>query len=167
MATAGDDRLEALVGQVASRLTEAGWRLTTAESCTGGWIAKVCTDQAGSSRWFEDGLVTYSNASKQSRLGVPASTLEGFGAVSAETATAMAAGARAEDHQRVALATTGIAGPGGGSERKPVGLVWFAWAWPDGRIITDSAVFAGDRDAIRRESVAHALRGVLAERSDA
>ena len=160
MAAATDDMLEALVGQVAGRLIEAGWRLATAESCTGGWIAKVCTDRAGSSRWFDEGVVTYSNAAKQARLGVPAATLEGFGAVSGETAAAMAAGARADNDQRVALATTGIAGPGGGSEPKPVGLVWFAWAWPDGRIVTDSVVLAGDRDAVRRESVAYALRGV-------
>ena len=163
MAAATDDRLEALVGQVADRLIEAGWRLATAESCTGGWIAKVCTDRAGSSRWFDEGVVTYSNAAKQARLGVPAATLEGFGAVSGETAAAMAAGARADDDRRVALATTGIAGPGGGSARKPVGLVWFAWAWPDGRVVTDSVVLSGDRDAVRRDSVAHALRGVLGQ----
>lgn len=159
--TATDDVLEALVGQVASRLIDAGWRLATAESCTGGWIAKVCTDRAGSSRWFDQGVVTYSNAAKQARLGVSAATLEGFGAVSGETAAAMAAGARAGDDQCVALATTGIAGPGGGSPQKPVGLVWFAWAWPEGQVVTDSVVFSGDRDAVRRESVAHALRGVL------
>jgi len=167
MAAASGHSLADRVTGLAARLGDAGQRLVTAESCTGGWIAKVCTDQPGSSAWFEEGVVTYSNAAKQARLAVPADTLARHGAVSAATAEAMARGAQAGIGGRVAIATTGVAGPGGGSADKPVGLVWFAWALPAGQVVSESVRFEGDRDAIRRQSVAHALDGLLMRLSTA
>jgi nicotinamide-nucleotide amidase len=161
MAGAGADPIEDRVQRLARRLGESGDRLVTAESCTGGWIAKVCTDQPGSSAWFEEGLVTYSNDAKRSRLAVPAETLAAYGAVSGPTAEAMARGARAGVTGRIGLATTGVAGPGGGSADKPVGHVWFAWALADGGVASEWVRFAGDRDAIRRQSVVHAIDGLL------
>ena len=156
-----DQALAVRVERLASQLTAKGHRLVTAESYTGGWITKVCTDRAGSSAWFEEGLVTYSNAAKARRLGVAAATLECFGAVSRETAIAMADGALGGEAGRVAVAVTGIAGPRGGSADKPVGLVWFAWAWPGEAVMADSVRFSGDREAVRRQTVAHALDGLL------
>jgi nicotinamide-nucleotide amidase len=156
-----DNGLAERVRRLATGLGDAGQRLVTAESCTGGWIAKVCTDQPGSSAWFEEGLVTYSNAAKQARLAVPAETLARHGAVSAATAEAMARGAQAGIAGRVAVATTGVAGPGGGTADKPVGLVWFAWGLPAGQVVSEAVTFKGDRDAIRHQSVVHALDGLL------
>lgn len=143
-------RLQALRAQVA-----------TAESCTGGWIAKAITDVPGSSGWFDCGLVVYSYEAKQALLGVRAHTLETTGAVSRETATEMVAGALAHSGATVAVAVTGIAGPGGGSEDKPVGTVWIAWKRRGG--YTDAQVFRfdGDREAVRRQTVATALSGLL------
>lgn len=143
------------------RLKAAGACLVTAESCTGGWVAQEVTAIAGSSAWFERGFVTYSNEAKQELLGVRAGTLERRGAVSEETAREMALGALAHSRASVALAVTGIAGPGGGSAEKPVGLVCFAWAKAGGVERSEARRFEGDREAIRRQAVVHALEGLL------
>lgn len=134
----------------------AGRRLATAESCTGGLVAALLTEIAGSSDVVERGLVTYSNEAKRELLDVPAETLERHGAVSAETAEAMAAGALARSHADVAVAITGIAGPGGGSPAKPVGLVFLGLATTAG-VRHRRRVFPGDRSAVRLASVAEAL----------
>ena len=134
--------------------------LATAESCTGGWIAKTCTDLAGSSDWFESGAVTYSNRAKQALLGVTAATLAAHGAVSRECALEMVAGALAHFDAGVAVAVTGIAGPTGGVPGKPVGTVWIAWQQRGGAARAEAFHFEGDRDAVRRQTVAAALDGV-------
>ena len=149
-----------LVATLAERLLARGLMLAAAESCTGGLIAAACTDRAGSSAWFERGFVTYSNAAKTELLGVPDALIAGHGAVSEPVARAMAAGALQRSHAQLAVAVTGIAGPGGGSDAKPVGTVWLAWATPAG-VDAERQVFAGDRAAVRRATVAHALAGLL------
>ena len=151
-----------LVGQLAQALLARQLMLVTAESCTGGGIAAACTDLAGSSGWFERGLVTYSNAAKQALLDVPAELLATHGAVSEPVARAMAEGALRRSPAQLALAVTGIAGPGGGSADKPVGLVWFAWAGL-GPTVSASRVWPGDRAAVRAATVQHALAGALAQ----
>lgn len=150
------------VPELAERLQDRGWMLATAESCTGGWIAKVLTDLAGSSAWFAGGIVSYSNAAKQALLGVSAATLERHGAVSGECALEMVAGALSAFDADIALSVTGIAGPGGGSTEKPVGTVWIGWQrrGEDGE--ARRFVFEGDRDAVRQQTVAAALAGVRA-----
>lgn len=153
--------LEALAAEVGALLCANGQRLATAESCTGGWVAQCLTSIAGSSDWFERGFVTYSNEAKQEMLGVASETLEAHGAVSVATARAMAEGALRRSHAEWAVSITGIAGPGGGSAEKPVGTVCFAWAGPDGVVGAESRHFAGTREQIRAQSVAHALRGIL------
>lgn len=140
--------------------------MTAVESCTGGWIAKCCTDRPGSSAWFEGGLVTYSNTSKVTLASVPAALIEQHGAVSEPVARAMALGGARALGAEVSVAVTGIAGPGGGSAEKPVGLVCFAWRLAD-RIISDTRRFDGDRNAIRHQSVIHALQGVVDQLSSA
>ncbi|HVP07989.1 MAG TPA: CinA family protein [Burkholderiales bacterium] len=135
-------------------------KLVTAESCTGGWVAQALTSIAGSSDWFERGYVTYSNAAKRDALGVPQATLLRHGAVSEATARAMARGALRKSRADVALAITGVAGPGGGSPGKPVGTVCFAWT-QGRRIRSETRRFRGGRSRVRRQSVIHALRGVL------
>lgn len=135
--------------------------LATAESCTGGWVAQAMTAIAGSSAWFERGFVTYSNAAKHELLGVRKTTLKKFGAVSEETAREMARGALARSRAGVSVAVTGIAGPGGGSAAKPVGMVCFAWAGRRGRAHSETRRFRGGREAVRRQSVIRALEGVL------
>ncbi len=150
----------ALVEALAQALTARGWMMATAESCTGGLIAGACTDRAGSSDWFERGFVTYSNAAKTGLLGVPADLIATHGAVSEPVARAMAAGARAHAPVQLAVAVTGVAGPGGGSAAKPVGTVWFGWATPQG-VDTECVRFDGDRAAVRQATVAHALAGLL------
>lgn len=156
-----DEQLDRLARQLAAPLQAHAQRLCTAESCTGGWLGKVLTDIAGSSGWFERGFITYSNQAKQDLLGVPAVLLSQYGAVSQEAATAMALGALSHSLAQYSVAITGIAGPGGGTVDKPVGLVWFAWA-AEGRLFTStSRQFAGDRDAVRRQAVQQALLGLL------
>jgi len=155
-----------LVGALAERLQARSEWLTCAESCTGGWVAKVCTDLPGSSGWFERGFVTYSNAAKQDLLGVSADTLATHGAVSEATVREMAAGALAHSAAHWSLAVSGIAGPGGGSADKPVGTVWMAWAGPDGWQHAHCHHFDGDREAVRRQAVEAVLQGLL-ERLDA
>jgi len=157
----GEQEFERLVQNLASRLVKCGWTMATAESCTGGWITKCCTDLAGSSAWFDRGFVTYSDRAKHDLLAVELSTLKKAGAVSKATAVQMAEGARRRAGVNAALAVTGIAGPGGGTADKPVGMVWFAWSL-DGRLTSSEAMhFMGDRDAVRRQTVVHALDRLL------
>lgn len=150
----------ALARRAGAALKAAGLRLATAESCTGGWVARALTAVAGSSDWFERGYVAYSNAAKREDLGVPAETIERHGAVSEETARAMAAGALAKSRADVALAVTGIAGPSGGSVAKPVGTVCFAWA-QGSKMRSETRRFDGERESVRRQSVIRALQGLL------
>ena len=154
-------RIEALVAQLAQALPARGWTMATAESCTGGLIAGACTDLAGSSVWFERGFVSYSNAAKTTLLGVAAPLIARDGAVSETVARAMAQGALAHSLAQVAVAVTGVAGPGGGSADKPVGTVWFGFATPHG-VDTERRRFDGDRAAVRAATVEHALAGLLA-----
>lgn len=130
--------------------------MAAAESCTGGWISKVCTDVPGSSAWFERAFITYSNEAKNQMLGVDEKLLLEFGAVSREVAEAMAEGAAANAPVQVSVAVTGVAGPDGGSDEKPVGTVWFAWS-VDQKIVSECCRFDGDREAVRRQTVEHAL----------
>lgn len=154
--------LEALAAELGAALQSKRWLLATAESCTGGWLAQVVTSVAGSSAWFDRGFVTYSNAAKQEMLGVPPATLLQYGAVSEFTARDMALGALASSAAQVAIAITGIAGPGGGTPKKPVGTVCFAWAAPGLVCASSTQHFAGDRSEIRSASVAFALRQLQA-----
>jgi len=156
-----EERIAATVARVATVLRQRGWTLCTAESCTGGLIAKVCTDLSGSSEWFHGGYVSYSYQAKEQQLGVIHDDLVAHGAVSEEIAAQMAIGARRGSSAEVTVAATGIAGPGGGLPHKPVGLVCFAWSVRGGRIETASQVFGGDRDTIRKFTVLRALEGVL------
>jgi nicotinamide-nucleotide amidase len=159
-----DLELYALAERVGHKLRAAERRLVTAESCTGGWVAKALTEVPGSSQWFECGYVTYSNAAKTRDLGVAAATLESFGAVSEQAVREMAEGALRVAGVTVALALSGIAGPDGGTPGKPVGTVWFcaaARAGPAIDIIAEERLFAGDRAFVRRHSVQHALRLIL------
>lgn len=144
-----------------------GLRITTAESCTGGWIAKTLTDVAGSSAWFDRGFVTYSNDAKHDMLGVPQALIERYGAVSGECVAAMAEGALREGRADVAVAVSGIAGPDGGSAEKPVGTVWFGFSGAGGDTQTVHRLLPGDREAVRRAAVGIALRGVLDRLGDA
>lgn len=156
-----DPELKALSEQAGGVLLKRQLMLTCAESCTGGWVSAIVTATAGSSAWFERGFVTYSDAAKQELLGVRAETLAAHGAVSEATAVEMVEGALARSRADVALAITGIAGPAGGSPGKPVGTVCFAWCMKGGRARIDTRVFAGDRESVRRQSVTHALRGLI------
>lgn len=150
--------LAATTGQLLLARNES---LTLAESCTGGGLACAVTEIAGSSAWFERGFVTYSNAAKSELLGVPEITIERHGAVSEATARAMAEGALAHSSAHWAVAITGIAGPAGGSADKPVGTVCFAWAGRDLGCQAQTRCFSGDRSAVRAQSVAYALRGLI------
>ncbi len=146
-----------LATKLGAILQQQNKMLTTAESCTGGWAAQAVTAVAGSSHWFERGFVTYSNLAKQEMLGVSAKILSQQGAVSEATAQAMALGALQHSQAHVSIATTGIAGPDGGSDTKPVGMVWFAWGLSEANIVTKKCVFDGDREAVRRQAVEYAL----------
>jgi nicotinamide-nucleotide amidase len=152
--------MEKLSKRVGKRLKAARAMLATAESCTGGWVAQAVTSVAGSSEWFERGYVTYSNAAKHESLGVTKKTLLRYGAVSEPIAREMARGALKKSRTDIALAVTGIAGPGGGLPGKPVGTVCFAWA-RGRKIRSETKRFRGGRTRVRRQSVMHALRGVL------
>jgi nicotinamide-nucleotide amidase len=157
---ASDHELEHAGSQLAEHLLAANLTLVTAESCTGGWVAKVLTDRAGSSAYVVGGLVTYSNDAKQKLLGVTDAALDNHGAVSEPVVREMVAGALATTGAGVAVAISGVAGPGGGSVEKPVGTVWFAWG---SSVETTEAVvrhFSGDRDQVRRQAVLFALQGV-------
>jgi nicotinamide-nucleotide amidase len=157
-----DDGVDALARALGERMRARGWLCATAESCTGGRVAGAITDIAGSSEWFERGFVTYSNEAKIEQLGVPAALLARHGAVSEATARAMAEGALAHSRADVAVAVTGVAGPGGGTPDKPVGLVCFAWATRRSAATSVTHRFAGDRAAVRQASVIVALEGLLA-----
>ncbi|HEY1772498.1 MAG TPA: nicotinamide-nucleotide amidase [Gammaproteobacteria bacterium] len=156
-----DDRsLQALAADVGQRLKAAGLKLAAAESCTGGWIAKTLTDVAGSSVWFERGFITYSNEAKLAMLGVRQATLDAHGAVSETVVREMAEGAADWSLAQVAVAVSGIAGPDGGSPEKPVGTVWIAWRWADGKVLSRHFLFKGDRESVRRQAVLTALEGL-------
>lgn len=151
-----DEKLTLLSRSVGQRLHQRAATLTTAESCTGGWIAKVITDVAGSSAWFNRGFVTYSNQAKQDLVGVQAATLAQWGAVSEAVVTEMARGALVTARADFAISVSGIAGPDGGSEEKPVGTVWFGFTSAN-KVITRLQYFAGDRERVRRQATAYAL----------
>lgn len=153
--------MEELLHQLADALMRKQWMLATAESCTGGWIAKCCTDLTGSSAWFERGFVTYSNEAKQEMLGVQASTLGQYGAVSEQVTAEMALGALQHSRAQLALSVSGIAGPGGSTANKPVGTVCFGWALPDGKVYTQTCLFSGNRESVRLQSVEYALSTAL------
>jgi nicotinamide-nucleotide amidase len=159
-----DTQLSSLSVKVGAYLLDREQRIVTAESCTGGWIGKALTDTPDSSAWYLGGVIAYSNSLKQALLGVLPSTLAAHGAVSEATAREMAIGALETFGGHIAVAVTGIAGPSGGQPGKPVGTVWFAWAWHgDGEIGTRVAhdVFPGDREMIRRATVERALSEIL------
>ena len=155
-----DAQLREQADALGERLRATRDHLVTAESCTGGWIAKSLTDIAGSSDWFDCGMVVYSYEAKQGLLGVRPQTLEEHGAVSRETAIEMVSGALVHSGASVAVAVTGIAGPGGGSPDKPVGTVWIAWKRRGGYARAQVFHFDGDREAVRRQTVAQALAGI-------
>ena len=155
-----DERLFALGSALGELLSERGQSLVCAESCTGGWIAKVMTDVAGSSAWFECGVVAYSYEAKEALLGVRAQTIERAGAVSQETVIEMVSGALARYGASVAVAVTGVAGPSGGTPDKPVGTVWIGWKRRGGYARAELFHFDGPREAVRRQTVAAALEGV-------
>ncbi len=156
-----DRELAELSSTLGSICRERRLVVATAESCTGGWAAQVITHTAGSSAWFDRGFITYTNVSKTAMLGVRMDTLSAFGAVSPETAGEMAAGVIAHSQASIALAITGIAGPTGGSPERPVGTVCFAWCRRGGSPSCERQLFAGDREAVRKQAVIHALTGLI------
>jgi nicotinamide-nucleotide amidase len=160
---ADHEAIRTLAEALVSELTESGKAVATAESCTGGWVAKAITDTAGSSAVFGYGIVSYANGAKESILGVQNKTLEEHGSVSAEVVEEMAKGALRLSGADIAVAVSGVAGPEGGTKEKPVGMVWFAWAVRDGAnalVDTRCEQFTGDRELVREASVAYALQGV-------
>lgn len=154
--------MEELAHRVGEALERAGLSAATAESCTGGWVAQAITSVPGSSAWFVGGYVSYSNAAKQSMLGVNAQTLERFGAVSEPVVVEMAEGALRNTGADIAVSISGIAGPDGGSADKPVGTVWFAWAVKDRPTVSCLSFFHGDRQSVRSQAVVQALDGLIA-----
>ena len=154
-------QFETAVLALADSLRARGAKIATAESCTGGLIAAACTAVAGSSDWFERGFVTYSNAAKTELLGVDAALIAAHGAVSEEVARAMAEGALAHSHANLAVAVTGIAGPGGATQGKPVGTVWLALAQRGAATRSELLQIGGDRSAVREQTVQHALARLL------
>jgi nicotinamide-nucleotide amidase len=156
-----DAALYELAEQVGRALLARNLMIATAESCTGGWIAEAITMVPGSSEWFERGFVTYTYISKREMLGVDGETLERHGAVSEEVVREMVAGALARSHAQIAVAVSGVAGPSGGSPEKPVGTVCFAWSLKDGAARAQTLHLGGDREAVRKQSVIHALQVVL------
>ncbi len=150
-----------LAAKVGRCLQQKGLRIVSAESCTGGWLGQAITAIEGSSAWYEHGFITYSNYAKHKILGVSLITLEKYGAVSEITAQEMALGAQHNSRAQVSVAITGIAGPSGGNEAKPVGTVCFAWFLGNSSIESKTYLFSGNREAVRRQSVIKALRGLL------
>ena len=156
-----ENRVETLLTEIANTLSAREWRMATAESCTGGWIAKVCTDMIGSSTWFDRAYIAYSYRAKEQMLGVSHDDLLEHGAVSDEIACQMAVGAKQHSNVAVTVSATGIAGPGGGMPGKPVGLVHFGWCIGDQQAECGSHIFSGDRDSVRQQTVVFALEGVI------
>lgn len=156
-----DQELGRLAARVGRELARAGLKLASAESCTGGWIGQAVTSVTGSSAWYDCGFITYSNEAKTEMLGVPAGVLAQHGAVSEATVRAMAEGALRNSRAQAAVAITGVAGPDGGTAEKPVGTVWFGWALKGGATRAERHRLDGDREAVRRQSVAIALQGLL------
>ncbi len=156
-----EKKVNNLLTAIAALLTERNWRMATAESCTGGWIAKCCTDMVGSSAWFERAYIAYSYRAKEQMLGVSHDNLLKYGAVSEEIACQMATGAQNHSNVAVTVSATGIAGPGGGMPGKPVGLVHFGWCIDGQPVSCDAQVFKGDRDSVRQQTVLHALEGII------
>jgi nicotinamide-nucleotide amidase len=154
-----DEYIRQHAAELGSVLTRAGAMLVTAESCTGGWVAKAMTDQAGSSAYVTGGLVTYSNHAKHALLGVSEKTLAEHGAVSEPVVRQMVSGALRVSGANVAVSISGVAGPGGGSDAKPVGTVWFGWGSAE-KITTELRNFKGDRDQVRRQAVIFAIESV-------
>jgi nicotinamide-nucleotide amidase len=161
MNTTPPHELYRLAEQAGAALKARGWMLASAESCTGGWVGEVVTAVPGSSHWYDRGFITYTNEAKQEMLGVAAETLARFGAVSEQTVCEMVAGALKHSRAQVALAISGIAGPGGGSLEKHVGTVCLAWGVKDGPVEAQTRHFSGDRQQVRAQAVAAALQGVL------
>ncbi|MBI3546871.1 MAG: CinA family protein [Gammaproteobacteria bacterium] len=153
--------LDTIARAVSQELNRQKLMLATAESCTGGWVAELITSIAGCSEWFDRGFVAYTNLAKREMLGVPTTILSRYGAVSEQAARAMAEGALKHSHAQVALSITGIAGPSGGTPEKPVGTVCLAWAGKNRDTKSHKHIFSGDREAVRRQSVAAALQGLL------
>lgn len=153
--------LTTTIKALGSQLKQKKEMLTTAESCTGGWVGEAITSVPGTSHWYDRGFITYSNAAKREMLGVPTDTITRFGAVSEQTARAMAEGALQHSQARISLAITGIAGPEGGTPEKPVGFVCFAWSAHDRETVSECQVFDGDRQQIRGQAVQHALAGTI------
>jgi len=156
-----EQELAELAKRLGKCLQEKSMRLATAESCTGGWLAKIITDIPGSSAWFEGSVVCYSNESKHSLLAVSEVVLQEFGAVSGETVQQMSDGLFLRTRADIALSVSGIAGPGGGCEDKPVGLVWLSWGRRDKSVLTEAFNFSGDRKAVRKQSIKQALSCLL------
>ena len=161
MARVSDEELLELAAELGDKLRARGWMLATAESCTGGWVGQLVTALPGSSHWYERGFITYANIAKMEMLGVPAETLEAHGAVSEDTALAMASGALERSHAQATLAISGIAGPGGGTREKPVGTVCYGWALADGTRLSSTCRLDGNREEIRSRAAAAALRGLI------
>ena len=161
MTTGFQETVHKLLQEISAALMARKWRMVTAESCTGGWIAKCCTDMAGSSAWFDRAYITYSYAAKEDMLGVSHDELVKYGAVSEQVARQMAMGAKTRSKQAVVVSATGIAGPGGGMPGKPVGMVYFGWSVGDRPVECGVGQFEGDRQAVREQTVLHALRGIL------
>ncbi|CAA9890960.1 conserved hypothetical protein [Candidatus Methylobacter favarea] len=155
-----DNELLELAKKLGRILKARGEKIAAAESCTGGGIAQIITEVPGSSAWFDRGFVTYSNSAKVQMLGVSQETLEKYGAVSAETAAEMAAGALAHSEADIAIAVTGIAGPEGGTPEKPVGTVFMAWAWENGNYKVEKMKFSGNRHQIREQTVKTAIERI-------
>lgn len=161
MSLIDDQKLEELAEELGKILIQRGLMLVSAESCTGGWIGRTVTSIPGSSKWYERGFITYSNNSKSEMLGVNHRSLEKFGAVSEQIATEMAAGAISNSCAQVSIAVTGIAGPGGATEGKPVGMICHSWAIKDGLARTAVCFLEGERESIRKQAVAIALQGTI------
>jgi nicotinamide-nucleotide amidase len=158
-----EDYLSALSALAGAALLSSGQRLAIAESCTGGWIAQCITETAGCSAWFECGFVTYSNEAKQAMLGVPATLLSTYGAVSSEVVASMTKGVLERSNADWALAVSGIAGPSGGTAEKPVGTVWIAWQQRNKTARVLCFTGSGDRHNIRAQTVVQALEGLLTD----
>jgi nicotinamide-nucleotide amidase len=156
-----EQELQDLAKQLGESLVTRNMKMASAESCTGGWLAKIITDIPGSSVWFTGSVVSYSNETKQSLLGVSENTLKEFGAVSGETVREMTDGLFSRTNAGIAISISGVAGPGGGTEDKPVGLVWLSWGKRDEVIFVESFNFEGDREQVRLAAVKQALNCLL------